>query len=624
MQREAGVEDRSLDGPSFTCLLSGLRAPELASGSWKSIIGQLYEKRFGDLLAEISADSMDAVSSVVADFETGKQLIYASLELKFQIWETIPWKVAGLGHPEKEVAKRVAREALEAWDNLNPADVARQHRVAHKFFTPGRVNDQFRQFAATDLDMEDLEDLMEEVAKLRMIPVIERCIEAKHGLAHCKGGYRKVTPAYISLHLRSASWERGVKRKGSMLDSTILAFCTARKVRRLASSLGIDQHPRLSTLLATRGAGAQTSELWRATASVMYCMDPESQYQQFAAASKVNKRSKDKAAERRRKLTGTGVPRAPMLCNIMEKAQLEHFRSTACAGRVYSLPRSALAREPAGGAELRTLRAKLGLEEDTCPEVVLAAGIAEQVAAAQGRDADDAVDMLVPAAEVEGEQRIVISVLDSTPSRARVIPLPAGSARRLGPDDIQVVVHADHLSCRSEASGRISVAAAQVASNPVMVLSRLGAALVDHPEELLSWQVRNQVEYYFKGIASSEAVVDLATRLVNSGAMPGSGHSFACERESQSDFTNLEFLESFGFVVCAQDTDPSGTSLWRFSQQGLQCLEPCRVIANPQAALADRGLPHEEKTAYELLMALQDEGWASRIDSNLIGRHHLF
>ena len=533
MQREAGVEDTSLDGPSFACLLSSLRAPELASGEWKSIISQLYEKRLGDLLTEISAESVDDVRNVMADFERGKQIIYATLELKFQIWETIPWKVAGLGHPEKEVAKRVAREALQAWESLSPADVARQHRVAHKFFHPGRVNDQFRQFASTDSGMEDLEDLMQEVAKLRMIPVVERCIEAKHGLAHVKGGYRKVTPAYISLHLRSASWERGVKRKGSMLDSTVEAFCKARKVRHLASILGIDQHPRLSALLALQGP-RMSDELWRATADVMYCTDPESKYQQFAAASKVNKKSKDRDAKRRRSLAGNGVPRVLALCYIMEKAQLEHFRSMACAGRVYSLPRSALATERAGGAELRSLRSKLGLEEDTCTELVLAAGIAERVTAAQGRDADDTFDMLVPVEEVEHEQRIVISVLDSTPSKARVIPLPAGSSRRLGPDDIQVVVHADHLSCQSEVSGRISVAAAQVASNPVMVLSRLGAALVDHPEELLSWQVRSQVEYCFQGIACSEAMVDLTTRLVGSGAMPTSGHSFACERERAS------------------------------------------------------------------------------------------
>ena len=74
--------------------------------------------------------------------------------------------------------------------------------------------------------------------------------------------------------------------------------------------------------------------------------------------------------------------------------------------------------------------------------------------------------------------RAFFRIMNATPSKARLIPLPLGTSRRLGPDDIQVALRADFLPA-AEKDGAQMRGAAQVAANPVMVLSQLGAGLAD-------------------------------------------------------------------------------------------------------------------------------------------------
>ena len=142
-----------------------------------------------------------------------------------------------------------------------------------------------------------------------------------------------------------------------------------------------------------------------------------------------------------------GVPRIPIWSNIYEKALVDHFKKTSRAGRVYSMPLSFFAQAGgACGAVVHTLRDRLGMDDGgdiKLHELVsgsFMSGIASML------DAGEA-DSLVPIEESPPDvQRVFFSVIDATPPRARVIPLPPGSAKTLGPDDIQIVAHADSRS----------------------------------------------------------------------------------------------------------------------------------------------------------------------------------
>lgn len=266
----------------------------------------------------------------------------AMLELKMQNWCVLPWKLAALAHQDEEVAKRCAREALEAWEGLSEAHREAAHRLTKVFLAPGILREQLALFAVTDAPLADFDDLLSQAARLRFIPVVERSVEAKHSLAHVKGTYRKVTPAYVSLYLRMPAFERGVKRSATALSETVDAFKAARKVRRLVVDLGFERHPTLQGLLAD--STVHNTKLWQETAAVLYSADPESQFASFGRAGRANQACKTKQGALRRAQVCGGIPRRanPRYEDVVEKAQLEHLRSTASVGRVYSLPRALL------------------------------------------------------------------------------------------------------------------------------------------------------------------------------------------------------------------------------------------------------------------------------------------
>lgn len=148
--------------------------------------------------------------------------------------------------------------------------------------------------------------------------------------------------------------------------------------------------------------------------------------------------------------------------------------------------------------------------------------------------------------------------------------------------------HCDHLHCNSPTLGRISVGAAQVCDNPVMVLSCLGAAIVNDPLKFLVWQIRSRVQFALSNIVCDEGLVDLITRMVLGSATPVAGQWFACE--AACDLQKLTYLESFGYVRQKPDNNDGGSTFWALTLGGMQCVEPVRLIANSAPVLQDRGL----------------------------------
>lgn len=400
-----------------------------------------------------------------------------------------------------------------------------------------------------------LEPLATEVATMLLIPTTERRIEARHAITHRSTIHRRVTPAYVSLQLRMPGWESSLKRQRDLLQQTVECFERARKVRRLVHDLGLSTHPQLSAMLADKKT--RSCDLWRILAAVLYSDDPANQFANLNKGRQVNRRHKE-SLQKQVNVTG-GIPRCrrPSWQLVVETAQLDHFRQTALAGRVYSLPAAALEGDDA--TQLVPLREKLGRAGEPLDQRALMD---------LGADANEAV---VSAAPDAGPRRLFFSIINATPSKARVIPLPAAASSKLGPDDMQVALHVDYQAI-SEAEGCISVGAAQVASNPVMVLSRLGALLADDPEQLLSWKVRGRLQYCFSGIPLNSEEVELVTQMVVSGAMPSTGQQFCCQRDSTASEI-LSRLEALGHVA-SSGADQAGLEHWVFTGLGMRALEP--------------------------------------------------
>ena len=82
------------EGPFYDCSCKGMRAPECAAGDWREVFQEVFELSLEKLLAVMDDVDMDNIDTVVQDFEEGKKLICAQLEMKLQPWSVLPWKFA--------------------------------------------------------------------------------------------------------------------------------------------------------------------------------------------------------------------------------------------------------------------------------------------------------------------------------------------------------------------------------------------------------------------------------------------------------------------------------------------------------------------------------------------------
>ena len=112
LEAEAGIAGAA--GASRECPLAGLRAPEMAAGSWKIILEVLFDKALDVFIGELCPRALDHLDSILSDFEEGKKQVYASLEVKFQIWESLPWKLMAVasGETKKAAASSLPLQGL--------------------------------------------------------------------------------------------------------------------------------------------------------------------------------------------------------------------------------------------------------------------------------------------------------------------------------------------------------------------------------------------------------------------------------------------------------------------------------------------------------------------------------
>jgi hypothetical protein len=166
---------------------------------------------------------------------------------------------------------------------------------------------------------------------------------------------------------------------------------------------------------------------------------------------------------------------------MLERAMLDHIKQTWKPGCVYALPLSAFDDESfgAGCGELSALSRKLGpkrlVDETLTSDELYKMSHPDALSGLASFSVDDDI---VPAVNIHqgdflAHEMVFFSIVDASPSRARAIPLPPGTASKLGPNDLQVCIH-PHTSDQHSDSKVIAVGTQETAANPVLVLSRLG------------------------------------------------------------------------------------------------------------------------------------------------------
>ena len=129
---------RGAPGHMFrTCPMAGRKAYCFASGEWLGVFHSLVNTTRGlDLHSIVSSDlSEEEKSIILQDFDGALLHIESLLQLKFRFWQTLPWKLAGVGSPVPSVGRMVAKESLELF-SICPI-VRYHHRVTSKILAEG-------------------------------------------------------------------------------------------------------------------------------------------------------------------------------------------------------------------------------------------------------------------------------------------------------------------------------------------------------------------------------------------------------------------------------------------------------------------------------------------------------
>ena len=449
---------------------------------------------------------------------------------------------------------------------------------------------------------DDLPELHIVVCRLRFLPVTERCVEAPHGLIKKGSYFRNVTPQYCSIALRQPEWEKRVENTPDLLMKTLKILDATRSIPSLANMLGLAKHPLILQADAERRGTRKTDKLGQVIASVMYSDDDASKYAPMAKAKMVQSRHTKKQADKRR--ARGGVPNSSSWPTLMENCALQHFKIVASPGRIYSLPLAAFDDRAGMPAELMRLESKMKIDvsdKDARVDVHELLHPPGQSDLLYGSD-DDA-EMVVEALTCA---RLMFSVVEANPSKARVVPIPPGAGRRLGPSDVMVAVHKDFAGV-SEGAGVIGVAPSQIASNPILMLSRFGARAEEMVDEVLEWKVGAQLRFTLNGLPYERKMVDLITRMLMNKATPGSAVTFASSLANDDETSLLQRLAVSGYADCV--SNDGRYSQWRLSTSAVKALQPCRSVHSPLPALRDRMLAIGDKSAFEVLLALRNQGW---------------
>jgi hypothetical protein len=146
----------------------------------------------------------------------------------------------------------------------------------------------------------------------------------------------------------------------------------------------------------------------------------------------------------------------------------------------------------------------------------------------------------------------------------------------------------------------------------------VGALSISDLSSLRKWESSVVLDALPSSVMSNihPSLVDEArvqvSNLLAARALPGAAHIYTlvCDLAGYSPSrAALDTLATLGVVSLAKLD--GGVSSWRLSETGMAILHVRQVLKNPQRALVPRcGVPPGDMSAFELLLALQSEGWA--------------
>ncbi len=292
------------------CCMQGRRAPEMAAGSWKQVLDQLFKVSVGELArTHFARLSKQQWSTLIGDLEHAKACAQTGLSIKLSCWDKLPWHLCGLAHHDPAVACECARKCLVAFDETPEALQGSHHPLTLVFLeldSPGRaalVIFASAQAAAPQAAAAPRPFLLL-VARLKFISIVERIIEAKHkDVKRALSNLTRHSAPRVSMAIRSNQFVLVAQRPDADLEALCDALVEAQSSCGLAA-LGLNMHPDILAAQTVQTDGrtkeARTS-IARIARAIIYRCDVEAQFLDYSLATRADeevKRKEQKSADK--------------------------------------------------------------------------------------------------------------------------------------------------------------------------------------------------------------------------------------------------------------------------------------------------------------------------------------
>ena len=140
-----GRRARRRTSSSRPCPMNGKRAPELACNCLHTVLNTLSNVAWSPFAATWAGRLDEGTwASITHDFEAARSYIQLTLQLKFDFWIRLPWKLCGLAHYDYDLARKCAAECLNEYaeqrdvgEKGNAGNAAWQHPLVEKFLKDG-------------------------------------------------------------------------------------------------------------------------------------------------------------------------------------------------------------------------------------------------------------------------------------------------------------------------------------------------------------------------------------------------------------------------------------------------------------------------------------------------------
>ena len=194
------------------CPLRGRAAPQLAAGEWRPKIAGIFQTRSADLLHHTFELTTTERAALLQAWQQGQSNMKMVLEIKFSGFEALPKSLCGLAHDSEHIARGCGFRALQQFAcKESGGESSHWPSVVYRLLdADGDLRPQLDRFLAGQPRESLSSSFMRELCKLRLIPVSELSIEAKHAVAKLRlRSAANVSPALFSLSLRFWEIEAG-------------------------------------------------------------------------------------------------------------------------------------------------------------------------------------------------------------------------------------------------------------------------------------------------------------------------------------------------------------------------------------------------------------------------------